>query len=301
MKCTAICVAANPPLSATSASLADPVVGTARPVPASASISPLASQLRDRYLSSTNSRQWAAQLLRDLIDETGCQRVLDIGSGDGALAVKLAEVATYVGAIEPDPTMRDTLRQAALAHPELEYLPSRAEGVDLPTGAFELGLLSYVLETLPADDRDSLLTSVFELLAPEGLLVGISFVEGSAWDQYLELSKNHCGGNRYVGFGELAKALRTHGWFVSRHANFCTHIVAPDIEELFEVCAHFMGKRAPLYLDSRPTLLPVLQQLVRPTGKGAVILDITECLYSIGDGPGPLLRQAGSKQHRHER
>jgi SAM-dependent methyltransferase len=239
------------------------------------------ADIRERYLRSTNSREWAARLLRDLLAESGSRRVVDIGAGDGALSTALSDATSYVAAIEPDPRMRSILLQAESACPTVEYVPYRVEETDLPSGAFDLALVSYILETISAPERNSVLNAAVRLLEEDGLIVGVSFVEGSAWDQYLEICKNICGGSRYVGFGELVKTLRSHGWFVSRQGNFSSRLIAQDIDELYAICSHFMGKRSAIYLENRTTLLPMLQRLSRFGGRSQVILDVTECIYVI--------------------
>jgi SAM-dependent methyltransferase len=101
-------------------------------------------------------------------------RVLDIGCGNGALALDLAEQAqAQVVGVELDPAkVADAQRRHP--HPRITYLAGDARR-QLPGGAFEVVILSNVLEHL--SDRPVFLAQVVEAAQPSRILIRVPLFE----------------------------------------------------------------------------------------------------------------------------
>lgn len=92
-------------------------------------------------------------------------RVLDVGSGDGALGARIAAHGPRVTGIDPSPT---ALARAREAYPELEWLAPAADGgLPFGDGAFDVVTCVNVLQHVP--DTQSLMSEMRRVLAADGL------------------------------------------------------------------------------------------------------------------------------------
>jgi SAM-dependent methyltransferase len=102
------------------------------------------------------------------------QRVADLGSGTGSLAVLLAEQGHRVTGLDLAPAMVAEARVKASRHGlDVQFAVGDASAPDLPLAAFDVVLSRHVVWALP-DPRESLRLWT-DLLAPGGRLV---LVEG---------------------------------------------------------------------------------------------------------------------------
>jgi SAM-dependent methyltransferase len=102
-------------------------------------------------------------------------RVLDVGSGQGTQALRLARAGHLVTGLESDPAMRDALRAALEAEPEgirdrvtLIDGDGRETGRHFGPGSFDVVLCHGVLMYIP--EPDAMLAALARVLAPGGLL-----------------------------------------------------------------------------------------------------------------------------------
>ncbi|MFJ4470637.1 class I SAM-dependent methyltransferase [Streptomyces sp. NPDC089424] len=102
-------------------------------------------------------------------------RVLDVGTGQGTQALRLARAGHQVTGMEKDTTMLAAARSALAAEPEgirervrLVEGDGRDTGVHFLPGSFDLVLCHGVL--MYVDDPDPLVAGLARMLAPGGLL-----------------------------------------------------------------------------------------------------------------------------------
>ncbi|MEU5191607.1 class I SAM-dependent methyltransferase [Streptomyces klenkii] len=69
----------------------------------------------------------------------GCETVVDLAAGTGALTRRLVDRVRHVVAVEPDPRMRETLARNC---PEVRLLPGTAERMPLPNSRADALLVS---------------------------------------------------------------------------------------------------------------------------------------------------------------
>lgn len=95
---------------------------------------------------------WDKARLHELIDLTG-KRVLDVGSGSGRLAFAAAEKAYEVYASEPVETLREFIRQSALADnvTNLRVVDGLCEALPYPDDTFDVVMSAHVV----GDDYDA--------------------------------------------------------------------------------------------------------------------------------------------------
>jgi 2-polyprenyl-6-hydroxyphenyl methylase/3-demethylubiquinone-9 3-methyltransferase len=93
-------------------------------------------------------------------------RVLDVGSGDGTFAARLAAESAQVTGLDPAPT---ALARARAAHPELEFVaPAVDGGLPFPDASFDAVTCVNVLQHVA--DTQALLSEVRRVLVADGLL-----------------------------------------------------------------------------------------------------------------------------------
>jgi ubiquinone/menaquinone biosynthesis C-methylase UbiE len=89
-------------------------------------------------------------LILELVGELRGRRVLDIGCGDGALAVRLARGGAIVTGIDAAPPMIAAARRKAVdAGVEVEFCIGRAEALPFDAGSFDLVVAVTVLCFIP--------------------------------------------------------------------------------------------------------------------------------------------------------
>ncbi|GAA0663964.1 class I SAM-dependent methyltransferase [Kitasatospora atroaurantiaca] len=97
-----------------------------------------------------------------------CGDALDVGSGDGLLARKLAGRAKRVTGIDKSPEMIACSRKLAAGHPTLAFIEGDFLTADLPAGSFDF---ICSVTTVHHMDFEAALTRMSELLRPGGTLV----------------------------------------------------------------------------------------------------------------------------------
>ena len=95
------------------------------------------------------------------------ERVLDVGSGDGAFAARLASAGAVVTGLDPSPI---ALERARSAHPEMDWVAPEGDGrLPFADASFDVVTLVSVLQHVA--DTQSLLSEVRRVLVADGLLV----------------------------------------------------------------------------------------------------------------------------------
>ncbi|QVQ51945.1 class I SAM-dependent methyltransferase [Spiractinospora alimapuensis] len=110
---------------------------------------------------------------------TGCERALDVGSGDGLLARQLADRATEVVGVDPTPAMITTARSATRDLENVSFLRAdvvEAAGTELPDGGFDF---VCSVTTVHQIGLEPALTAMRRLLAPGGRLFIVGLAKNS--------------------------------------------------------------------------------------------------------------------------
>ncbi|MGE3916851.1 MAG: methyltransferase domain-containing protein [Hyphomicrobiaceae bacterium] len=120
------------------------------------------------------------RLMLELIGDVAGKRVLEVGCGDGALAVELARRGARVTGIDGSPRMIEAARDsAAAAGVAIELTTGPAEALPLADGSFDLivaqTILCFVADGSPA------FAEIGRVLAPGGRLVIGELGRWSSW------------------------------------------------------------------------------------------------------------------------
>ncbi len=98
----------------------------------------------------------------------GAQRVLDVGTGGGAMAALLQQQGAEVWGLEPSPYL---LRHAARAHPGLNLVQGVMEDMPLPDAWFDGVAVHFVMHEVPPKYLQAGLMEIARVLRPGGKLV----------------------------------------------------------------------------------------------------------------------------------
>ena len=116
-------------------------------------------------------------LYRHYVDQMGLrgdERVLDYGSGGGAVARHLAERLTTGGGrltcMDVSARWQRTVKRALRTHATVEYRRGDVRAMALPDGSFDVVLVHWVLHDVPAAGRPSVVAELVRLLRPGGRL-----------------------------------------------------------------------------------------------------------------------------------
>jgi ubiquinone/menaquinone biosynthesis C-methylase UbiE len=122
------------------------------------------------------------------------QVAVDIGSGGGALALRVAPDAARVLAVDVSPKMLERLSRQADEDGlgNVETLAGSIEALDLPPGSVDLVVSNYALHHLLDRDKASFVRDAHRWLRPGGKLVIGDMMLGRGWatdDRQIMLAK----------------------------------------------------------------------------------------------------------------
>jgi len=147
----------------------------------------------EKLLKHTNEKQVFEVELGEYIESHHVQSLLDIGAGDGSLAVNLAKKVTTYVAVEPKEKYVAQLRAAGLKTIQGEF--------PLPVpGTYDLVLMSHVI-SYSSGNHETLVSPAWELVKPGGYLLAITHGNNhhDDWGKLLA----------HIGFGESEKFATT--------------------------------------------------------------------------------------------
>jgi SAM-dependent methyltransferase len=128
-------------------------------------------------LFSEDQRRAWLDLLSRLVDRPP-QRVLDVGSGTGFLALRFAELGHAVTGIDLSPQMIDRARlKAEQAGQQIDFRVGDATALDCPAETYDLVVARHVIWNLPDPERG--VAEWLRVLRPGGRLV---LIEGKWGD-----------------------------------------------------------------------------------------------------------------------
>lgn len=123
------------------------------------------------------------QLLFDVLGSVAGKTLLDVGCGDGAFALKLAQRGAVVIGLDPDPAMIAAARQRArIENVQLRLIVGKSEALPFPNSEFDLVLAVAALCFVP--DAERAIAEMARVLKPGGRLIIGELSSQSLWAAY---------------------------------------------------------------------------------------------------------------------
>lgn len=119
-------------------------------------------------------------LLMKLLGNVADRRILDVGCGDGALAVKLCQHGAHVTGIDPNAEMvRQAMAGAESAGASVEFVVAAGEHLPFAEASFDMVLAKTVLCFV--EDAETMVREMARVLRPGGRLVIGELGKWSLW------------------------------------------------------------------------------------------------------------------------
>lgn len=165
--------------------------------------------LEDSIRASGESKEYFLQYKLDCLERLGVsfdEPLLDYGCGVGNLSHKLAERFTHVEGYDPSPESLAVARQQS---PRLAF---HHDPNSLEDGKYSTAVLSGVLHHVPPRERNSVMSTVLQKLAPGGKVV---IFEHNPWNPVTRRAVAECEFDDdaiLLWPGELRRLLRGAGY-----------------------------------------------------------------------------------------
>jgi SAM-dependent methyltransferase len=153
----------------------------------------------------SDEKQVYVTTFTNYISHYGANSLLDIGAGDGQVALPISDIVEHYVAIEQNPQYAARLRQAGKQVIE-EVFPTEVED------SYDLVLMSHVISHT-AGEHTTLVAPAWELVKPDGHLLVVTHrgIEQDDWSQLLDRIGLGYGGRFNENLHDCLSDLRTKG------------------------------------------------------------------------------------------
>ena len=132
-------------------------------------------------------------------------KILELGCGDGELALSLAELGYNVSGVDISPTAIEWAKEKAKERNlNVDLFTGDVLNMEFKDNSFDLAIDSYCLHCIIGEDRAKFLKEIKRILKPEGVLTGITMSNTipddikPMFNERREMVKNGIAG-RYIG------------------------------------------------------------------------------------------------------
>lgn len=239
------------------------------------------------YTTHANGKELVGQALGALVggmhsrSTTEKPRVLDVGAGNGDITKLILPEAGFLQVVEPNPKFADSL--TAVRQSDYAYSPTSIQDYTDQNGPYDVIILSYFLELIDQSEWRVVLNKLHSLLTPDGKIIGVTYLDGCAWDSFAALVEHYDDSHRKGGTGYNAQTLRQAGFNFSNLQTVRTELWGSSVDNLYDNLEFFFMKRLELYRRKRPLFINELGELTYQdkTVKNRVVLPVDEVIFEI--------------------
>ncbi len=198
-------------------------------------------------------------------------RFLDIGGGDGSLAIMISKKVGSTLVIEPN---RDFCKQ--LRKKGIRTINTKWEDA-YPNGAYDFILAAYVVTYFPKNKRKKLIEKIYKYLRFNGtaLILSVDAKRGS-WRQIHTYFYKLTGHTHYSSDKELKKIIQKYKLITT---TFKTHIIAKNADEMLEILGFDFYKYLEKFSKFSENLKRFMKKYTNKDGK--VNLEMVHNAYII--------------------
>lgn len=168
--------------------------------------------------------------------------ILEIGCGRGRITAELAPHARRLLATDPDAAVLATARQA-IAAPQVEFICSGGQHLNLPAASFDLVFYSLSLHHIPIAAMAESLLRASVLVRPEGSMVVIEPGDEGSLIEAEQCFGVGCGDERQAKAAAFQSMQGLSGWRVSKPVCFRTLLQFDDeIDFLVNLQPNYLSK-----------------------------------------------------------
>ena len=258
----------------------------------------LFDRLADRYDRVVPFFADFARQLVDILDSAPGTRLVDIGTGRGAVATVAAARGCVVTAIDAAPRMVALL---TAEHPEIDARVMDAQDLDLPEGSFDIAAGAFVIHLV--DDPARVLAELRRVVRPGGTIALTTpgpCDDGGRWDAFHALvgtfEPRTIGPDRPGHRVDVLELLTAAGFVQIHTTTIETHlpVADPDTAWRFHMSHGFAGfVEALTPADAGELRERAMMELSRMHTTGGITLDRGAMVYLATDpDPGTDLENA---------
>lgn len=199
-----------------------------------------------------------------------------MGSGAGDITNQLADIFGDVVGLEPNTHLRSHAEENQKSN--ASYVASNV--VDYRTQTkFDFVFISYFLDTLQSGEYKRNLDALDRLIVDNGKIVGVTFLEDSDWNKYLNYVAGRMGIERKGGFVQISDRLSEFAWEIRATGSWRSSVSGSTVDHLYDALSFFVKARRSEYFKRRQEFLPKLQEVIYTNNRPWI--EICEVIYEI--------------------
>lgn len=235
-----------------------------------------------KYARNTNGKREIAQAILDYVADLPTRHgaapsILDVGSGDGQVAIKIAASGRDIVCIEPDETLFSDL--VSLKVPRLSAHNCTLENYKADS-KFDIIILSYIIDCVSPDNLGEFISACRNLRSANGKILVATYVPGSPWDYFSWHVSRGLDRTRRGGLCKVLENLSAHSAYLSSIKIFDTFVSGRNIDDLYENMEFYFRSKLDIYRERQNDFSSLLQDLATTRGSKRNLL-IYEGLFEL--------------------